>query len=159
MSQSTSLTSLFSGLTPNNLPTNSRAVLDANFIKTVSLPSSASTVYSSSLDLGDVVSGIPYVTTETINLQALAPALNTTQLPNAATVTYVIQDSADNSSFANIGLLGSQAQTGAGGAGAAAATYTWKLPPSTRRYIRLSATTANSPGDCSATSATIQLAF
>ena len=159
MSQSTTLTALFSGLVPTNLPTNQRAVLDANYIKTVSLPASAGSVNSSSLDLGDVVSGIPYATTETVNLQVVAPALNVTQLPNSATATYVIQDSADNSTFANISLLGSQVQTGAGGAGAAAATYTWKLPPSTRRYIRVSVTTGTSPGDCSATSASIQLAF
>ena len=121
MSQSTTLTALFSGLVPTNLPTNQRAVLDANYIKTVSLPASAGSVNSSSLDLGDVVSGIPYATTETVNLQVVAPALNVTQLPNSATATYVIQDSADNSTFANISLLGSQVQTGAGGAGAGGA--------------------------------------
>ena len=150
----------FTGLTPNNLPTDSRAILDANYIVTRALPASASaTVNSASLDLGDAVSGIPYATTETLNLQVLAPALSTTVAPDTRTMTYVVADSADNSTFAAIGTLASQVQTGAGGVGAAAATYTFKLPPNTRRYIRLQITSGASTTDGSALSATLQLAF
>lgn len=150
----------FTGLTPNNLPTNSRAVLDANYIVTRALPSSASTVYSSSLDLGDAVSGIPYATTETINVQIVAPALSSSpKLADSGTVTYTLEDSADNSSFAAITGLSTLVQTGAASAGAAAATRTIKLPPSTRRYIRLNVTSATSPGDMSTATATLQLAF
>jgi sulfate adenylyltransferase subunit 1 (EFTu-like GTPase family) len=149
----------FTGLTPNNLPTNQRSIIDANYKITTSLPSSAGTVNSTSLDLGDAVSGIPYATTETVNFQIVAPALNATQLPNAATVTYTIQDSADNSSFAAISSLATLVQTGASSAGAAATTLTVKLPPNARRYFRVSAVTANSPGDCSAASYATQLAF
>jgi hypothetical protein len=150
----------FTGLTPNNLPTNQRAILDANYKVTTALPASASaTVNGTSMDLGDAVSGIPYATTETINLQVLAPALSTTILPDTRTMTYTIQDSADNSSFAAIGTLAAQVQTGASSAGAAAATYTFKLPPNTRRYIRLSIASGASTTDASATSATTQLVF
>lgn len=150
----------FTGITPNNLPTNQRAIFDANFIKTVALPNNASTtVNGASLDLGDAVSGIPYATTETINLVVLAPALSTTILPDTRTMSYVIADSADNSSFTAIGTLATQVQTGAGGVGAAAATYTFKLPPNTRRYIRLQITSGASTTDASATSATFELAF
>jgi hypothetical protein len=150
----------FTGLTPSNLPTNQRAVLDANYIITRALPDSASaTVNSSSIDLGDAVSGIPYATTETINLQVLAPALTTTILPDTRTMSYVIADSADNSSFTAIGTLATQTQTGASSAGASAATYTFKLPPNTRRYVRLQITSGASTTNASATTATLQLVF
>ena len=159
MSQSTIVTNALTGITPSNLPYNLRQNLDANYIKSVALPSSASTVYTASLDLGDPVSGVPFSTTEIVDAVILAPALNATQLPNSATVTYQWQDSADNSTFANIAALNSFAQTGASSAGAAAVTNRVKLPQNTRRYIRISATTANSPGDCSAASTTAELVF
>lgn len=148
----------FTGLTPSNLPTNTRAVIDANYVKTIALPSAAGSVYSASLDLGDGVSGVPYATTETINVQVLAPALADAVIGNAETIAYALQDSADNSSFAAIAALATQTQTGAG-AGVAATTYTFKLPPNTRRYIRLAATTGASTGDASGSSATLRLAF
>lgn len=150
----------FTGLTPNNLPTNQRAVLDANYIKSTALPASAATVHGASLDLGDAVSGIPYVTTETVNFQIVAPALSSApKIADSGTVTYTIEDSADNSSFTAISSLATLVQTGAGGVGAAGTTLTVKLPPSTRRYVRVSATTATSPGDLSTASYTVQLAF
>lgn len=149
----------FTGLTPNNLPTNQRAIIDANYKVSTALPASAGTVHGASLDLGDAVSGIPYATTETVNFQVVAPALTTTQLPNSATVTYTIEDSADNITFVAISSLATLVQTGASSAGAAASTLTVKLPPATRRYIRVSAVTATSPGDCSAASYVNQLAF
>lgn len=155
----------FTGLTPNNFPTNSRALLDPNYEVSIALPASAGAVTSASMDLGDPVAGVPYVTTEIVNVAIVAPALNATQLPNSATATYTIQDSADNSSFAAIGVqagvggLATTVQTGAGGVGAAAQTVTYKLPPGTRRYIRVSITTAVSPGDCSAASAVLELVF
>ena len=149
----------FTGIIPTNLPTNSRTVVDANYVVNTALPASAGTVNGSSLDLGDAISGIPYVTTETVNLQVLSPAFTTGMLGNTYTITYTVQDSADNSSFAAIGTLAAQVVTGAGGVGAAATTFTFKLPPNTRRYIRLSALTGASTGDCSTVSATLRLTF
>ena len=151
---------LFTGITPANLPTNQRNIIDANYKVTTALPASASaTVNGTSLDLGDAISGLPFVTTETVNVQVLAPALSTTIAPDTRTMSYVLADSADNSSFTAIGTLATQVQTGAGGVGAAAATYTFKLPPNTRRYIRLQITSGGSTTDASATTATLQLAF
>lgn len=144
----------FNGLTPSNFPTNQRAVLDANYIVTRALPASNTTVYSSSLDLGDAVSGIPYGTTETFNVQVLAPALTNGQM-STNTITYTIQDSADNSSFADTILT--KAYTGSG-SGMSAATLTFKLQPNNRRYIRLSVTNSGA-SDASASTATMQAAF
>ena len=148
------------GIVPSNLPTNQRAVYDANFIVSRALPSSATTVYSSSLDLADGgVSGIPYATTETVNVVVTSPDTDSTDIPNSSTLAYALQDSADNSSFAAIGTLATQTLTGAAGAGTDATTFTFKLPPNTRRYIRLAVTTAGSPGDCSAKTAYLKIAF
>ena len=149
----------FTGITPDNFPTNTRAVLDANFIASHILPASASTVYTASLDLGDAISGLPYATTETINAQIVAPSLASPKLADSGTVTYTLEDSADNSSFAAIVGLSTLVQTGAANAGAAAVTRTVKLPVITRRYIRLNITSATSPGDLSTATATLQLAF
>lgn len=150
----------FAGITPTNYPTNQRAILDGNTIITVTLPSAASTtVNGTSIDLGDALAGVPYPTTEIVNLVVLAPALSTTILPDTRTMSYVIADSADNSSFTAIGTLATQVQTGAGGAGASAATYTFKLPPGTRRYIRLQITSGASTTDASSKSATFELAY
>ena len=94
-----------------------------------------------------------------VNLQVLAPALTTTMLPDTRTMSYVIADSADNSSFTAIGTLATQVQTGASSSGASAATYTFKLPPNTRRYVRLQITSGASTTDSSTKTATLQLAF
>ena len=144
----------FDGLTPSNLPTNSRTVVDANYQVSRALPASATTVYSSSLDLGDVVSGIPYATTETVNVTITAPALTNGQM-SSNTITYTVQDSADNSSFADTILT--KAYTGAG-SGMSAATITFKLQPGCRRYIRLSVTNSGA-SDASASTSYLQLAF
>lgn len=144
----------FNGLTPSNLPTNTRAVIDANYLVTRALPATNNTVYSSSIDLGDSISGIPYASTETVNVQVLVPALTNGQM-STNTITYYVQDSADNSSFSNTVLTA--AYTGAG-SGMSAATLTFKLQPGCRRYIRLSVTNSGA-SDCSASTATLQLAF
>jgi hypothetical protein len=87
-----------------------------------------------------------------------APALIVTQLPNSATATYFIQTSPDNSSWTTI-YAAVITQTGASGAGAAAATARSRLPVECARYVRAGVTTASSPGDCSGASMTLQLVF
>ena len=161
MSQWSSLTGAggFTGLTPDAFPTNSRAVLDANYITSKALPASATTAYTTAMDLGDAVSGLPYATTETVNLVLLAPALASPKLADSGTVTYTIEDSANNSAFATLAGLDTVVQLGAANAGAAAVTKTWKLPPATRRYVRVNITSATSPGDLSTATAYLQLAF
>ena len=145
----------FDGITPDNYPTNARKVLDANWIKTRTLPATATTLYSASLDLGDALSKVPYATTETVNVHVLAPAI-THGIMGSETITYTIQDSVDDSSFTSTTLA--KAYTGSG-AGAAAATITFKLQPEGRRYIRLAVTSSGSTTGADALTATLQLAF
>src|SRR5579871_2753209 len=111
---------------------------DANLKSTVALPNGAANVSGAAIDLvlgsyGDLLANVEFVLT--------APALNTTQQPDAKTMTYdVIQsDNADLSS--PIALYpGVIVQTGAGGAGAAGATFTFRVPVDAHRYIGVKAT-------------------
>lgn len=139
MSQNSSLTNAFSGLTPNNFPTNQRAVLDANFIVSVALGAANTKTNTNALDLGDIVSGVPYVTTETINVGVLTSASNN---GNSNTATLTLQDTTANTdgtpnsaAWANIVTLG-VCNVVSGASSTAASSFVYKLPPGTRRFIR-----------------------
>lgn len=76
-----------------------------------------------------------------------APALTTAELPDAQTMTYKVQESADDSTYTDLedGVL---VQTGAGGAGDAAATERFRLPTDVKAYVRVVATNSGA-GDAS----------
>jgi hypothetical protein len=118
------------------------------------LPSSAGSTQSASIDTGNVDGEF----LAKVELLITAPALTVTQLPNSATVTYSIEHSADNSSWSTL-QASVLVQTGAGGAGAAAATARYRPPTNVKRYIRLKATTATSPGDCSGVNGQLDMLF
>ena len=148
----------FSGLTPNNLPTNSRAVLDANYIVSVAMPAAAAKANTNALDLGDVISGIPYATTETINVGVLTTA---SANGNSNTATITIQDASANTdgtpntaTWANVLLMG-QVNVTSGASSTAAVSGTFKLPPTVKRFIR--AQINNPTGSVSLADATLTL--
>lgn len=90
-----------------------------------------------------------------------APLVTTAQLPDTKTFTYKIIHSvnADLSSPADL-LPGVIVQTGAGGAGAAAATFRFRLPSDARRYIGFVITpSASGTGDASGATATLEGLF
>ena len=119
----------------------------------IALPAAASTaINTASIDIG-AGDFLPQ-----LEFEIQAPVLNTTQLPDTRTVTYLVADSANDSSFATIydSVL---VQTGASGAGAAAANARFSLPAETRRYIRVTATTGASTGDCSAVTVSLVALF
>lgn len=164
MSQASSLTGAggFSGLVPNNLPTNSRAVLDANYIVSVALPAANAKANTNALDLGDVVSGLPYATTETINVQVLTTS-SVNGNSNVATVT--IQDASANSdgtpnagTWANISLLGSGSIT-SGASSTPSSSFIYKLPPTTKRFIRAAINNPNGSVSLVDSTMTLQLLF
>lgn len=147
MSQSTSNIQ-FNGLVPNNLPVNTRAVVDNNYVVTVNLAAAGATANTNALDLGDFVSGVPYVTTETINVGILTSA---SANGNSNVIGIVLQDAkantdgtANTSSWANISQL-AQLNVTQGASSTAASSFTVKLPPGTRRFIRAQETSPGSP--------------
>lgn len=76
-----------------------------------------------------------------VEFRLTAPALTTTILPDTKTCTYSIEMD-DDSGFGSPTVLYPSVlvQTGAGGAGAAAAEYRFRVPAEVQRYIRAKAT-------------------
>lgn len=136
-------------MTPQNL-----GLADAQFSVTKALPNGAAAVNSDSIDLAHSTNGLHLADCE---LKINAPALATAALPDTKTMTYKVEDSADDSSFATIADA-VIVQTGAGGAGAAAAEKRFRFPSTVRRYVRVTATNSGA-GDASGSSLTANLMF
>lgn len=90
-----------------------------------------------------------------VEIEISWPALPS--LADAKTVTFTVQDSADNSSFTSLGLT--HVITGAGGAGVAAGTKRFRLPRSVRRYVNVNQAVLTAGGDNTAQSTTVSLVF
>jgi len=113
---------------------------DDNYISTVTLLAAGAN--TASFDLEQATGG----DIEAVVFQLAAPALATAELSDTKVVTYKLEDSADNSSWASVDPLIQTTQTGAGGAGAAAKTIRFRLPANTRRYVRIAQTASATPG-------------
>lgn len=134
-----------------------RADADSSVTVTRALPATDETLASAGIDLGHGTKGSLLVNAE---LLLNAPALTTTELPNADTHIYdLFHDDAAN--FGSEVLLADNVltQTGAGGTGAAAAEKRFRLPSDVKRYVRMKVTGAGGVGNASAKSATLQLKF
>jgi hypothetical protein len=131
-------------------------VKDEQLKNTRALPSAASTtVNGAAIDLGhsskgDVVA--PF------DVKISAPAVNTTMAPDTRTFTYSLIQS-DNADLSAPDVINSACivQTGAGGAGAAAATFTTRVPVDAKRYLGVRITSGASTADASTVSATLEL--
>ena len=115
------------------------------------LPAAASTTANTaSIDLNAVT---PFVAPIELNLNT--PSLDSTALPNSETVTYELEHSTDDTTFTDVYILDGALQTGAGGAGDSGGDFRFTLPSDINRYIRVSATTSSSTGDCSGSNMTL----
>lgn len=130
-----------------------RNLRDADFTTTKALPAAAANNNTASFDLGQKTAG----ELEQIECEIAIPALPA--LVEAKTVTIKLQDSADDSSFADTDPLISTVVTGAVGNGAAAKTVRFRLPPAVRRYIRLNQAVLTAGGDNTGVSTTFSLLF
>lgn len=126
---------------PNPLGNSERRIVDADLEKATTLPAADATANSESLDLS--AAGVAAL--ERTELEVEIPAL--ANLADGTSVTVTVQDSADDSSFAAVDELGTFSVTGAGGTGSDAASQKYRLPSSTRRYVRISITTDAASGD------------
>lgn len=118
-------------------------------------PNAANTVNSNSIDLGATT---PYPVTEQVQVKITCGASNGA---NSKNINIRLQDSADNSSFANIANTPNPALVNAdnAGAGHSASNVTFHLPPNTRRYIRAVAVGEANGGDSSNGTFTLELLF
>lgn len=114
------------------------SVRDVNLISTVTLPVGAATTVGSAIDLGLSTRG-QYLAQAELLIEA--PALTTGQLPDTKTITYdVIQSVNSDLSSPTVLVAGILVQTGAGGAGAAAATARFRPATNVAQYIGIRAT-------------------
>lgn len=129
---------------------NDASVSPADF----ALPSAGSgTTQSAGVNLDGVTPVL-----EEFELEITAPVLAQSILSNGDTMTYKVQDSADNITFADVAdsvVL----QTGAGGSGAAAITQRYRVPSDVNQYVRVAATMSSGGTDASAVSATVKFLF
>jgi len=132
-------------------------VQDANFDEDLTLPTADGTVQTTGFDLGAMSARGAFLAQ--CELRISSPALNTTQLPNDDTLTYSVEACDDNSSWDVVLADEVLVQTGAGGAGAAAAVARFRLPSDCPRYIRVKAIAAGGTGDISGASADVSLLF
>jgi hypothetical protein len=131
------------------------ALKDNQVKNTRALPAAASaTVDGAALDLGHGSFG-DFVAKAEFKLSA--PALNATMAPDTRTFTYSIIHS-DNADLSSPTVLYPSVivQTGAGGVGAAAASFTWRAPVDVKRYVGVRIVSGLSTGDASSVSATLE---
>ena len=128
----------------------SRNIQDLNYIVTRALPTADGTVTSSDIDLGADVHK-----TETVELAITVPALNSTQLPNADTLTITVQAGAAETPTTQLFVL----PTITGSSGYAGNEFRFRLPSNCPRYLNVKFVAAGGTGDISASSATIKLLF
>lgn len=126
---------------------------DGQLKVTAALPNGAANITSTSIDLtetsaGDLVAG---------ELLLSAPAMNTTQMPDAKTMTYDLLSSvnADLSSPTTL-VAGAIVQTGAGGVGCAAATFRYRPATTVKRYVGFKAT-GSAAGNSTTANGTLEL--
>lgn len=135
---------------------NSNLLVDAALVKTRALPNGAASVTSDGIDLMNSANGDFKADCELI---VNAPALVVGDLADAATMTYDIVHSVNSDMSSPATLLDNViTQTGAGGAGAAAAELNVRLPSDVRRYVAVKATNSGA-GDASDKSVTITPKF
>jgi hypothetical protein len=130
---------------------------DKTFIGTKALPNGAATVNSTGFDLGAITSKGGVLAE--VELLISLPALTTTELPDTKTMKVDVQCDSDVA-FGSPKTLAKTilTQTGAGGAGAAAATVRYRFPTDCERYVRVNATN-DGAGDCSGKNLTEELLF
>jgi len=117
-----------------NTPTNSRLLTDINYIASASLQTATATP---SLDF---IQATPYPVTERVVVSINSSTITSTKA-NGVTGSIAYQDSADNSTFANISQLAGYALSGSS---LTATNQQILLPPSARRYLRINATFTDS---------------
>lgn len=132
-------------------------VKHAQLIKTKALPDGAATVNGDGIDLELLTKRGAFLAE--CELEIAGPLLTTTELPDTKTMKYDVQCDADVE-FGSPKTLAKEVlvQTGAGGAGAAAATARFRIPSDCEQYLRVTATN-DGAGDCTGKDMTNSILF
>lgn len=128
-------------------------IRDTNLLVTKALPAAAATNYTDSIDLRDSAPGVCKM--DDAQIEVAIPALPS--LADSKTATFTVQSSDDDSTFTDHASLAPLVLTGAGGAGAAAATRRYPFPKDIGRYIRVKQAVQSAGGDNTAKSSTVSV--
>jgi hypothetical protein len=139
-------------LTPDNQPTNTRAVIDTLFVQSVALAANSTAANTNVIDLGWA-----YPVTEIVNVQILIgkSASGTT---NSKNVNATLQVSSDNSNWANSTIFSAQIMGTDNSGVMAGGSANIKLYPGCPRYIRAQFT-GEAGGGTPVANGTLQLLF
>lgn len=129
-----------------------RSIKDATFVKAKALPAAAAANNTATFDLG-AGGFVP----EEIEVQIEIPAL--ANLVDNKTLTIKVQDSANDSSYADVDPLIRTVITGDGGDGSSATTLRFRLPANIRRYVQFNQAVESGGGNNTASSVTYSLLF
>jgi len=131
----------------------SRNIKDALLIITRALPTADGTVVSTDFDLEAVYPG---VTAESFELLLAVPALSSTLLPAADTLTITVRAGAAAAPTTTLGLV--RVITGTGST-IAAQELRFRLPSNVGRYVNVQYVAAGGTGDMSGATVTQSLCF
>lgn len=133
-------------------PQNSYSVQDGLLTVVTALPTQGNTATGASIDLGIPA---PAMTGTQCDLSINAPDGAT--LATGQTLTFTVQDSADNVTFNNIAGVSQYAVTGVSNVVPANSNRSVRLPPYVRRYIRLTCAAGASANTSASASFTLAL--
>jgi hypothetical protein len=111
---------------------------DRDYTSTVALAQAGAN--SATFDLEQTIGG----DIDKLVFEIVAPAV--AGITDAKVVTYTFKDSADGVTFAAVDPTIVTTQTAAGGAGVATKTVRFRMPPVTRRYVRIEQTMTATAG-------------
>jgi hypothetical protein len=127
-------------------------IRDAALKVTKACPAAAANHNTDTIDLG---CKNPGASVESFEVEIAIPALPS--LVDDKTLTVKLQDSADNSTFADVEQLASVVVTGASGKGSAAKTVVVRLPSDVNRYVQANLAVVTGGGDNTAKSVVVSL--
>lgn len=128
-------------------------IRDAALKVTKACPAAGANHNTGTIDLG---CKNPGASVESFEVEIAIPAL--TSLADGKTLTVKLQDSADNTTFADIEQLASVVVTGvSSNKGSAASTVVVRLPSDVNRYVQANLAVAASGGDNTAQSVVVSL--
>ena len=127
---------------------------DATLITTKAFPAAAASNNHDGIDLGDTTAG-GGIKPENMELEISWPTL--ANLVEAKDIDFTVEDSADNVTFAPIGIT--HQVTGESGDGLTAGAKLFRLPSTTRRYVRVAQAVETGGGDNTGNASTVSLVF
>jgi len=118
-----------------------RNIQDSAYTSTVAIAQAGAN--TATFDLEQVIGG----DVEKVVFELSAPAAS--GISDTKVITYTLKDSPDGTTFTTLDPAIATTQTGASSAGVAAKTVRFRLPPITKRYVRIEQTMTASAGTVS----------